>query len=126
VIAALAVAVVALAVATALAWGGGGGDGEAAPGPAGEVAALDGRALFAAKGCAVCHFAPGQEEGTRLGPDLGRPASRVEGLSARAYVRQSILEPAAFVVAGYAEAMPPLGLTPAEAEAIAAYLVPAR
>ena len=123
----LAVAVAVLAVATALAWGRGGGDG--APG-AGGTAALDGAALFVAKGCAVCHLAEGAETGYGIGPDLrGLPrtaGSRVPGMGAEAYVRRSILEPGAFPPGGGGggfEAMPALPVSPAELDALVAYLL---
>ena len=128
-IAALAVAVVALAVATALAWGR--GDDAPPPAAAPAPAALDGAALFAAKGCAVCHLAPDATGGFGVGPDLrGLPAaagSRVPGLSAPEYVRESILSPGASVVPGFG-AMPQLAVSPAEADALVAHLLrePAR
>ena len=92
---------VALVAALMLASCGGGGD-EAA----GEV---DGEELFTATvlegraGCITCHSLA---EGTKLvGPSLyaiGTTAeTRVPGLSAEEYLRQSILEPDAFVVDGY-------------------------
>ncbi len=55
--------------------------------------------------CAMCH---GAEDGT--GPSLGtltrEAATRVEGLSAEAYIYQSIVDPTAYVVEGYAPMMP--------------------
>ena len=123
----LAVAVALLAVATAFAWGRGAGDG---PPPAGGTAALDGDALFVAKGCAVCHLAEGAEDGYGIGPDLrGLPetaGSRVPGMDAEAYVRQSILEPGAFPPGGGRdgfEAMPTLPVSQAEVDALVAYLL---
>jgi mono/diheme cytochrome c family protein len=121
----LALAVAGLATATALTWDGGGAPA-APPASATAPAALDGAALFQAKGCAVCHMAPGREEGYAIGPDLrglAASGSRVPGRSAREYARESILSPAAFVVAGFG-AMPRLAVSPAEADALAAYLVP--
>jgi mono/diheme cytochrome c family protein len=123
----LAVAVAVLAAATALAWGRGGSDG--AP-RAGVTAALDGAALFVAKGCAVCHLAEGAEDGYGIGPDLrGLPETaggRVPGMDAESYVRRSILEPGAFPPGadddGF-EAMPTLPVTPAELDALVAYLL---
>ena len=131
-IAVLAVAVVALAAATAFAWDRG-GEAASAPPPAPSTTAaagLDGRALFAAKGCAVCHFGPAQITGFQIGPDLRglrAAGSRVAGLSAAEYARRSIVAPAAFTVAGYGP-MPSLGVAAAEADALVAYLLaePAR
>jgi cytochrome c551/c552 len=120
-IAALAVAVAGLATATALTWGGGGGD---APPPATHAnaaagAALDGAALFSAKGCAVCHMAPGRTEGGTIGPDL---RSLARAGAEPEYVRESILAPEAFVVAGWSP-MPRLEVSDAEADALAGYLL---
>lgn len=58
-------------------------------------------------GCITCHsLEPGV---TLVGPaqnDVGaRAASRVEGLSAEEYLRQSILEPNAHIVDGFAEGL---------------------
>jgi cytochrome c551/c552 len=86
---------------------------------------LDGRSLFARKGCATCHAGP--EGAARIGgaPDL---AGRFRGPGGFAYVRQSILKPAAVVApgGGYAGApsvMPKLEVSRAEAEALARYIV---
>ena len=124
-IAVLAVAVVGLAAATALTWDRGGGGQPAAAAPPAE-AVLDGESLFAAKGCVVCHLGPGRTEGFGIGPDLRSLAasgSRVPGLSAREYVRQSIVSPAAFVVAGFG-AMPQLEVDGPEADALVNHLLP--
>ncbi len=67
-----------------------------------------------------------------VGPDLRLlplvAAHRVAGLDGPAYVRQSIREPQAFVVPGYAPSdnalMPALPLSPAEIDALVAYLLP--
>jgi mono/diheme cytochrome c family protein len=60
-------------------------------------------ALIAQFQCGVCHVIPGVEGAQgQVGPSLAglsdRAATRVEGLSAEEYIRQSILEPNAFVV----------------------------
>ena len=123
----LALAVAVLAAATALAWGRGDGGGPAAP--AGRAAVADGAAIFRTKGCAVCHLAKGAADGYGIGPDLrGLPAtagSRAPGMSAEAYVRQSILDPGAFPPGGEEgfEAMPTLPVSPAELDALVAYLL---
>ncbi|MFQ5613103.1 MAG: c-type cytochrome [Anaerolineae bacterium] len=76
-----------------------------------ETPADRGQALFfdSATTCILCHSVEGQG-GTR-GPDLSgvasRAGTRVEGLTAEEYIRQSILEPTAFVVEGYDPIMPP-------------------
>ncbi len=114
-IAVLAAAVAGLAAATVLVWDG----GEAVPAPVAPApgAVLDGEALFAAKGCAVCHFGPGRTDGFGIGPDL-------RGLAGAApeYVRESILAPSASVVPGFG-AMPDVAVSPAEADALVAYLL---
>ncbi len=65
---------------------------------------VSGEALFAQQGCSGCHRT-GPETDALVGPGLGglkdRAAARVEGLSAEEYVRQSIVEPKAFVVDGF-------------------------
>lgn len=60
-------------------------------------------------GCAACHSL--EPDRVLVGPSLAgvatRAAQRVPGLSAEAYLRQSILEPDAFVVPGFPKgAMP--------------------
>jgi cytochrome c oxidase subunit 2 len=119
----LAVAVAVLAAATALAWGRGGGGEPAAIASAG---ALDGAALFIAKGCAVCHLAEGAQDGYGIGPDLrGLPTtagSRAPGLDAEGYVRQSIRDPGAYPP-GMRGAMPTLPVSPSELDALVAYLL---
>ena len=69
-----------------------------------------GEALFfdSSTTCVLCHSVNGQG-GTRA-PDLSgvatRAATRVPGLSAEEYIRQSIHEPKAYVVEGYEPIMP--------------------
>lgn len=58
--------------------------------------------------CHTLHFVPGAEG--KLAPLLDHigtvGATRVSGLNAAQYIRQSIVEPQAFVVEGYLNAMP--------------------
>ena len=117
--AAVAVACGALTIAGAR-------SGAAAPPPA----AL-GAELFRAKGCVGCHTGPDSEAVIEVAPDLRLLPTvadhRVAGRTGREYVRQSIEEPQAFVVPGYADGftlMPALPLTPAEIDALVAYLLP--
>lgn len=76
-----------------------------------QAPAERGEALFfdTATTCLLCHAVEGQG-GTR-GPDLSglvsRAADRVAGTGAEEYIRQSILDPAAFVVEGFDPIMPP-------------------
>lgn len=75
------------------------------PTPAGTPAPLGagGAALIEKHGCSACHVIGGN--GGNLGPSLDNLApvagQRVVGLSAEEYVRQSIITPDAFVVAGF-------------------------
>lgn len=67
--------------------------------------------VFFDRDCAQCHsVAALKNTKATLGPRLDgigqRAAERVEGVSAREYVRQSILDPEAFVVEGYLKVMP--------------------
>ncbi|HEX9762151.1 MAG TPA: hypothetical protein VGA97_03530, partial [Acidimicrobiia bacterium] len=63
----------------------------------------------------------------QIGPDLTRveavAGSRVDGLSAEEYIRQSLREPQAFVVSGFGPQMPTLSLSDAEVEALVELLV---
>jgi mono/diheme cytochrome c family protein len=94
--------------------------------------ALDGAALFAAKGCAGCHTGPDTAAGFGAFPALTGAASwageRRPPSSAAAYLAESIREPSAFRSpalgsAGPDAAMPALGLTGAEIDALVAYLL---
>jgi len=96
------------------------GGGSAPAGEEGEPAGGDvgaGEALFAQSsvgtqaGCTTCHsLEPGV---TLVGPsvaNIGAEAgSRVSGVSAEDYLRQSILEPNAYVVEGFGEGIMPGG-----------------
>ena len=70
-----------------------------------------GEALFldSATTCILCHAVEGVG-GTR-GPDMAglaaRAQSRVEGLSAEEYIRQSVEDPTAYLVEGFEPIMPP-------------------
>ena len=85
--------------------------------------------LFAAKGCIGCHtHAAVPSARMQVGPDLtalsDRAATRVTGLDARAYVRQSLREPGAYRVPGYTGvAMPDLHLTDEEIDSLTAFLL---
>jgi mono/diheme cytochrome c family protein len=95
--------------------------------PATEAVAR-GRQVYHSLGCANCHEP--NLFGQRLGPPLDHigtaAASRRLGVSAEEYVRQSILDPGAYVVPGYQDSMPrDLGrdLTPTDLDALVAYLL---
>jgi NitT/TauT family transport system substrate-binding protein len=67
-----------------------------------------GKTLFTSLGCAACHAI--DSEAVLVGPSLKgvgeRAATRVEGLSAEDYLRQSIAEPGEVVVEGFQPVMP--------------------
>ncbi|MGH8945907.1 MAG: c-type cytochrome [Acidimicrobiia bacterium] len=91
------------------------------------AAAIDGRALFQAKGCIGCHQR-GDLDQFQIGPDLTGLASwagvRVEGLTAKEYVRQSLRQPQAYLVSGYEGIeMPRLSLTEAELDTLVEFLL---
>jgi len=80
-------------------------------------------------GCITCHsFDP---DTTLVGPSIAgvatRAESRVSGQTARDYLRESILEPSAFVVEGFDDGKMPADwdevLSPAEVESVVGYLL---
>jgi len=88
-----------------------------------------GEEIFHTKGtCEICHRIG--QPGTRA-PDLAgvgaRAAKRKPGMSAKAYIIESLLKPAAYVVEGYPPIMPevdkpPIGLNRSELWAVTAFL----
>lgn len=88
-----------------------------------------GEQIFHTKGsCETCHKIG--EKGTRA-PDLGgvggRAGKRKPGMSAKAYLIESLLDPGAYVVEGYPPIMPhvdkpPIGLNRSEVWAVVAFL----
>lgn len=79
--------------------------------PAGDKAA--GAKVFAAKTCSACHAVSSVPGATgAVGPKLDglgeRAGTRVSGVSAEDYIKQSIENPSAFVVPGFAPSMPAL------------------
>ena len=98
-----------------------------APGAARQPGAL----LFQAKGCSGCHSIAGLAESASIGPNLTHladfAAGRITGLSASAYVAQSIREPSAFTVEGFGGGvMPTFELSDAEVETLVAFLLTER
>ena len=69
-----------------------------------------GRQVYEQSGCATCHEAGLGNLFRPVGPPLGHigtvAASRRPGVPAAEYLRQSIVDPGAFVVPGYADSMP--------------------
>lgn len=96
--------------------GGGGGTGSADP--------LElGQSVFASN-CTACHST---SSATLVGPGLAglgdRAGSTVSGLTAEDYIRQSIVEPGAFLVEGFGPAMPSFStLSGDEINGLVAYL----
>jgi mono/diheme cytochrome c family protein len=90
---------------------------------------LAGASLFAAKGCASCHAGPASSSATGLGPPLVDAASwageRRPGLSAEAYLAESIREPAAFISPARTSdwTMPRLDVTDEEVDRLVAFLL---
>ena len=94
---------------------------EAAAGP------VEGRTVFLTKGCTGCHSRDGASDKGFVGPDLtglaDRAGDRVEGLSAEEYVRQSVLDPQAYIVDGYGSQMPVLPVDTEELDALVDFLL---
>lgn len=91
-----------------------------------------GARLFTAKGCAVCH-ALGAAETVVAGPSLERIAAtagtRRPGLSAEAYLRESIRQPQAFsspIALNTSILMPTLEVSEPELDALVAFLLAPR
>jgi mono/diheme cytochrome c family protein len=132
---ALAAVVIALAAVTAVVWAGDGGGSPAATPVAASAPAptLDGADVFQAKGCATCHMGPGTENSFGIGPNLvalpNTAGSRIPGMGAEEYVRESILDPGAFMAVAPAQGggpygtMPRLEVSPAELDALVLYLL---
>ena len=93
----------------------------------GTVRAIDGETVFLTKGCTGCHSIDGVSETALIGPDLtalaDRAAARVEAMGAEDYVRQSVLDPQAFIVDGYGPLMPTLPLNTEELDALVEFLL---
>jgi mono/diheme cytochrome c family protein len=77
--------------------------------------------------CGSCHDA--NLFGRRVGPPLDHigttAAGRIPGMTAEDYLRQSVLDPGAYVVPGYPDSMPRgLGrdLSPTDLDALVTYL----
>ncbi|MBM3356460.1 MAG: cytochrome c [Betaproteobacteria bacterium] len=101
--------------------------GTATPGE--ELAAIGEELARGKGGCLVCHKVT--ERGNDRGPDLrqstAKAATRKPGMSAEAYLVESLVDPDAYVVPDYPKMMPsalkpPANLTMAEVKAVVAYL----
>lgn len=69
-----------------------------------------GQAVFLQAGCIACHTITGISSGT-IGPVLdglaSRAGTRVSGMTAEEYIHQSIIDPSAYVVPGFADDLMP-------------------
>jgi cytochrome c oxidase subunit 2 len=88
----------------------------------------DGAQVFASAGCGGCHtFAPAGSDG-QIGPDLDDIAAAAEaaGKPPAEFVRESIVDPNAYVAPGYSAGVMPASfgesLAPAEIDALVAYI----
>jgi nitric oxide reductase subunit C len=95
--------------------------------PTPDPLVVAGQGVYAAR-CAACHAL--SPDTVIVGPSLAgiasRAGERVEGLDPEAYLRQSIAQPDAFIVAGFQNAMPQdlaKQLTSDELDAVVAYLL---
>ncbi len=89
-----------------------------------------GSELFGELGCGNCHAVSGRDDATGgIAPGLDgvgdRAYTRIPGTPGTSYLRESIIDPAAFVVAGYPAVMPSFEETiaPADLESLIAYLI---
>ena len=90
----------------------------------------EGAQLFASQGCVGCHKVKDQGGGA-VGPDLSNigstAATRKPGTDAQAYLRESIVDPNAFVVQGFQPNVMPgtyrQTLTPEQLDALVNYLL---
>lgn len=79
--------------------------------------------------CARCHSAT--SDTVIVGPSLSgiatRAATRIEGMDAETYIRDSIANPSAFTVQGFPQSLMPANLTeeisPQDLDALVAYLL---
>lgn len=89
--------------------------------------AIDGRNVFLTTGCTGCHSIEGVVNGRQIGPNLlglsDRAADRIEGLQAENYIRQSVLDPEAYIVEGFSPLMPTFPLNTEELDALVEFLL---
>jgi nitric oxide reductase subunit C len=98
-----------------------------APEPPATEPVARGRQVYRALSCGSCHEP--NLFGQRLGPPLDHVGTvaqaRRPGIPAEAYLRESVLDPGAYLVPGYQDSMPRgLGrdLSPTDLDALVAYL----
>ncbi|MDH3540062.1 MAG: c-type cytochrome [Acidimicrobiia bacterium] len=109
--------------------------GSSNSGDASTISGRSGEEIFATRilgpnpGCITCHSM--DPDTTLVGPSIAgigaRAGSRVSGLSAEDYLRQSIINPSAFIVDGFDDGKMPSDLsevlTGPEIDAVVAYLL---
>jgi mono/diheme cytochrome c family protein len=105
------------------------GDDQGALASAGLAQAKSGEQIFTAAGCAGCHtFGPAGSNGT-IGPDLddlqAAATKYAKNQTPEEYVRESIVQPDAFLVPGFGNAMPSFEgrLTDEQIQALTDYLL---
>lgn len=100
------------------------------PPPVSDNPVARGEAVYLATGCGACHAIPEVSEGV-VGPSQANigtvAATRIDGVSAEEYIRQSILQPNAFVVEGFGEGIMPQtygdSISPSDLEDLIAFLL---
>jgi cytochrome c oxidase subunit 2 len=109
--------------------GGQAGGGAAGGGGAGGGgAAGDGAATFTSAGCSACHTFKPAGSNAQVGPDLDNltEAAQKAGKPLEDFVRESIVDPAAYLAPGYQDIMPHTfkdQLQPDQLDALVQYLV---
>jgi mono/diheme cytochrome c family protein len=105
------------------------GNDEGALASAGLAQAKSGEQIFTAAGCAGCHtFSPAGSNGT-IGPDLNdlkaAAGKYAKGKTPEEYVQESIVQPDAFIVPGFGNAMPSFQgrLTDKQVQTLVEYLL---
>jgi len=96
-----------------------------------QPSVLDPVELFALYGCVACHELDSANATGQVGPSLNGIGNRAEnqqpGVSARDYIRQSILMPNGYIVGGFAENIMPRDfgqrMTPPEIRALVSFLL---
>jgi cytochrome c2 len=78
-------------------------------GTTGGGAGPSGASLFASQGCGSCHMFKAAGATGTVGPDLDKVAADAQkaGTPLAAYVKQSIVDPSAYVVPGYSDGIMP-------------------
>jgi cytochrome c oxidase subunit II len=103
--------------------------GQAAAPPSGQPSGRQGLTLFKAQGCTACHTLSAAGSTATIGPDLDQLAAAAQraGKPLDAFVRQSIVDPNAYVAPGFSKGvMPPdfaKKLTKSQLDSLVRFLV---